>query len=316
MQRVAVLVFEHVRLFDLAVIDEVWAADRQERGVPRFEVHRCGEGKKPIQLPSGMTIAADRTLAWLARADLIVVPGIGNADVEIPESILAALRRAHRAGTQIAALCAGAFVVAAAGLLDGHTAITHWAHAERLAAKYPDVTVDASALFVEADGVWTSAGVAAGIDLCLHLVRQDHGAEVAAAIARSMVTAPFRTGGQAQFVAAPTIAQDRDGDTLSAVRERALHELHKPLSVAQLAKWAAMSERTFSRRFAKESGTTPLRWLLDQRIAAAQKLLERTDFSMDHIAEKSGFGSAITMRQHFVKHLSVSPSTYRRTFHR
>lgn len=310
---VALALFDGARLFDVAVAAEVWAP-RTSADLPRYELRRCGSGPAGVRLGGGCYARPERGLDWLRRADLVVVPGIDDPSREVPAELLAALRAAHRAGATVAALCAGAFVLAAAGLLDGRPAVTHWALAAELARRHPQARVDPGVLFAGEDRVWTSAGVAAGIDLCLHLLREAHGAEAAAAVARAMVTAPFRTGGQAQFIAPATPARDRDGDALAAVRERALRELDRPLSVPELAGWAGMSTRTFARRFAAESGVTPLRWLLDQRIAAARRLLERTDLTMTAIAGRCGFGSPVTMRQHFVRRVGVPPDVYRRGF--
>ncbi|GAA1956995.1 GlxA family transcriptional regulator [Amycolatopsis minnesotensis] len=315
MRKIALVLFDGARLFDTAVVTEVWQPDQRSVGLPGFELRRCAVTRRPVELTGGATAAPERTLAWLRTADLIVVPGMADPDAAIAPELPAALRSAHRAGTTVASLCLGAFVLGAAGLLDGRPAVTHWAYADRLAQRHPRAAVDPKALFTGADGVWSSAGVAAGIDLCLHLVRTAHGAEVAATIARAMVTAPFRTGGQAQFITAPTTTRDRTGDALGAVRERALRELHRPLTVAELAGWGGMSARTFARRFTAETGTSPLRWLLEQRIARAQQLLERTDLTVDAVAGRCGFGSSVTFRQHFTRHVGVSPSRYRHDFH-
>ncbi|MGP3952021.1 GlxA family transcriptional regulator [Streptomyces sp. 7N604] len=314
MQRIALLAFPGIRAFDVAVITEIWGVDRTDRGVPPFELRRCGEGRAPVAMPGGLTLSPDRGLGWVRTADLVVVPGLEDHTARTPEPVLAALRRAHGAGVPVAALCGGAFTLAEAGLLDGRRAITHWNLTGLLRERHPAVIVEPDALFAEDGGIWTSAGVAAGIDLCLHLVRMAHGAEVAATIARSMVTAPFRTGGQAQFIERPTPPANRDADALAAVRERALRHLDEPLTVALLAGWAGMSPRSFARHFASTTGTTPLRWLLVQRLAAAQKLLERTDLPMPEVARRAGFGSEVTMRQHFATRLGTSPRDYRAAF--
>ncbi len=199
----------------------------------------------------------------------------------------------------MAALCAGAFALGQAGLLDGRQAVTHWYLADLLQQLHPTATVRPDALFVEDDGIWTSAGTAAGLDLCLHLVRTAHGAETAATLARALVTAPFRAGTQAQFIERPTPRADRDADALAAVRAHALAHLDAPHTVASLAALAGMSPRSFARHFRATTGTTPLRWLTAQRVAAAQKLLEHTDHPLPEVARRAGFGSEVTMRQHF-----------------
>ncbi|MFI9500584.1 GlxA family transcriptional regulator [[Kitasatospora] papulosa] len=313
--RVALVAFPGVRAFDVSVITEVWGVDRSDRGVPAFELRRVATAPDPVQLRGGLSLTPDRTLAWLARADLVVVPGLDDHETPAPEPVLDALRRAHDRGTALAALCGGAFTLAQAGLLDGRRAVTHWNLTELLKARHPRVTVMRDALFLHEDNIWTSAGTAAGIDLCLHLVRTTHGAEAAATIARSMVTAPFRTGTQAQFIEHPTPRADRDADALAEARTHALTRLAEPHTVASLAALAGMSARTFARRFQATTGTTPMRWLITQRIAAAQKLLERTDLAVPEVARRAGFGSEVTMRQHFAAHLSTSPRDYRLAFH-
>ncbi|CAM5373988.1 Helix-turn-helix domain-containing protein OS=Streptomyces tendae OX=1932 GN=F3L20_02125 PE=4 SV=1 [Streptomyces tendae] len=313
--RVALVAFPGIRAFDVAVITEVWGTDRTDRGAPAFDLRRvAADDTTAVPLRGGLTLQPDRHLDWLAEADLVVVPGLDDHLTPAPAPVLAALRRAHSRGTTVAALCGGAFTLAQAGLLDGRRAITHWRLLDLLRTHHPRVTVVPDALFVEDDNIWTAAGTAAGIDLCLHLVRLSHGAETAATIARSMVTAPFRTGTQAQFIEHPTHHADRDADALADVREHALRHLHEPLTVAGLAARAGMSPRSFARHFTAATGTTPLRWLLDQRVAAAQKLLEHTDLPMPEVARRAGFGSEVTMRQHFAARLATSPRAYRAAF--
>ncbi|MFB6818739.1 GlxA family transcriptional regulator [Streptomyces sp. NPDC056347] len=314
--RVALVCFPGVRAFDVTVIGEVWGVDRTDRGVPPFDLRRTAADPAPIPLRGGLSLTPDRTLAWLARADLIVVPGLDDQLTPAPAPVLAALRRAHARSTPIAALCGGAFTLAQAGLLDDRQAVTHWNLTDLLRTHHPRVRVTQDALFVHDDNLWTSAGTAAGIDLCLHLVRAAHGAEAAATIARSMVTAPFRTGTQAQFIEHPTPRADRDADTLAEVRAFALTRLAEPHTVATLAARAGMSPRSFARHFQATTGTTPLHWLITRRVAAAQKLLERTDLPLPEVARRTGFGSEVTMRQHFATRLSTSPRDYRRAFHR
>lgn len=313
--RIALVAFPGVRAFDVSVITEVWGVDRTDRGVPAFDLRRAAVGPEAVPLRGGLSLAPDRTLTWLDRADLVVVPGLDDHVTPAPAPVLDALRRAHGRGTPIAALCGGAFTLAQAGLLDGRRAVTHWNLTELLTARHPRVSVVRDALFVQEDNIWTSAGTAAGIDLCLHLVRTTHGAEAAATIARSMVTAPFRTGTQAQFIEHPTPRADRDADALAGIRAHALAHLAEPHTVAGLAARAGMSSRTFARHFQATTGTTPMRWLIAQRIAAAQKLLERTDLALPEVARRAGFGSEVTMRQHFATHLATSPRDYRLAFH-
>ncbi|MCX5525734.1 helix-turn-helix domain-containing protein [Streptomyces bobili] len=313
--RVALVAFPGIRAFDVSVITEVWGTDRTDRDAPAFDLRRVAtDTTMPVPMRGGLSLLPDRTLSWLPRADLILVPGLDDHLTRAPAPVLDALRRASARGTTIAALCGGAFTLAQAGLLDGRRAITHWNLTDLLRAHHPQVTVVPDALFIEDDNIWTAAGTAAGIDLCLHLVRRSHGAEAAATIARSMVTAPFRTGTQAQFIEHATPHTDREADTLAAVREHALRHLHEPLTVAGLAARAGMSPRSFARHFAAATGSTPLRWLLDQRLAAAQKLLERTDLPMPEVARRAGFGSEVTMRQHFASRLATSPRAYRAAF--
>ncbi|MFI8824637.1 GlxA family transcriptional regulator [Streptomyces sp. NPDC053431] len=317
-QRIALLAFPGIRAFDVSVITEVWGSDRRTRGVPPFELRRVAtDPATPVPLRGGLHLTPDRPLDWLdglTTTDLVLVPGIEDPDADFPPPVLDALRRAHTAGIPVASLCAGAFVLARAGLLDHRRAVTHWHLAATLAERHPQVTVEPEALYVEDTGIWTSAGTAAGIDLCLHLVRTAHGAEVAATIARSMVTAPFRTGTQAQFIERPTPRADRDADALAAVRAHALATLDQPHTVAGLAAHAGMSPRSFARHFQATTGTTPLHWLITQRVAAAQKLLELTDHPLPEVARRAGFGSEVTMRQHFATHLATSPRDYRNAF--
>lgn len=311
MHRVAIVVQPGIRAFDLAVITEVWGPDRSSLGVPPFELRRCALDPGPIPLPGGLTLTPDRGIDWLAEADLVVVPALARPGDPTPEPLLAALRDAHARGVPVAALCAGAFILAQAGLLAGRRAVTHWSLAPALAAGHPEVLVEEALLYVEDDGLWTSAGVASGIDLCLHLVREAHGAEAAAAVARSMVTGPFRTGDHAQYLDRPTPAADRTAEALAAVRQRALRRLHEPLDVATLARWAGMSPRSFARHFAAATGTTPHKWLLGHRLDEARKLLERTDHPVTEVARRAGFTSEVTFRQHFTAHVGTSPRAYR-----
>jgi transcriptional regulator GlxA family with amidase domain len=251
-------------------------------------------------------------LGALRRAETIVVPGIDDLDLPIPRSVCRALLAAYERGCRIVSICTGAFVLAEAGLLDGRRATTHWLDAPALAERYPSVRVDPRVLYIEEGRVLTSAGIAAGIDLCLHIVRTDYGAAVANAVARRMVVAPHRSGGQAQFVVQPVGAPR--GTALEETRTWITAHLGERLTVRAMAAHAGMSGRTFARRFIEATGTSPLQWLLHQRIVAAQRLLEETDQPVERVADACGFGSAVSLRVHFRREVQTSPMAYRRAF--
>jgi transcriptional regulator GlxA family with amidase domain len=312
---VAALITDGVAPFEFAVICEVFGLARPEIVDPwPYELLLVSPDGPRVLTNQGFFIDGARPLSALDRADTIVVPAwSGNATLRPPEAMLDALRRAHRRGVRLMSECSGAFALAHAGLLDGLRATTHWMYTERLAAGFPNIDVDPDVLYVDAGQILTSAGTAAGIDLCLHVVRLDHGVEVANAVARRMVVPPHRDGGQAQFVEAP-ISADDGTDPLAATLDWALAHLDEPLTVEDMARRALMSPRTFARRFRAVTGTTPLQWLLRQRILNAQRLLESTDLPVELIAQRSGFGSASVLRTHFKRVLDTSPLTYRRTF--
>ena len=315
--RVAVLVFEHPSLFEMAVPCEVWGIDRTAVGVPPSEVRVCTTDPSPLHTDVGYTVTAPHGLEALRWADTVVVPAAPkpSGQREAPEVALAALRAAHRRGARIASLCSGAFTLAEAGLLDGRRATTHWMYTDAFRARFPLVELDPSVLYVGGDGIYTSAGTAAGIDLCLHLIRLDHGAEVANIVARRMVVPPHREGGQAQYVDAPVAELGRE-DPLAAVVTWAMVHLDRDLSVNDLARRAFMAPRTFARRFRASTGSTPLQWLLHQRVALAQRLLETTDLPVDAVARQAGFGSTPSLRQHFGRVVGTSPQAYRSRFRR
>ena len=306
MHRVVALVFDGVVAFDLATPAQVFG-HRAERRRYSFAVATPSPGV--VAGSTGFGIVASHGLDAIAGADTVVVPGHVDLERSWPEEALDALRSFDG---RIASVCTGAFVLAAAGLLDGRRATTHWHDAPRLAALHPAVDVDPGVLYVDEGRILTSAGVAAGIDLCLHLVRRDHGEHVANAVARRIVVAPHRSGGQAQFVERPLPAAPEAG--LEGTREWAAARLREPLTVAALARHALMSERSFARRFRAETGTTPLRWLIDQRVAHARRLLERTDLSVEAVAAESGFGTAAGLREHFGRAVQTTPTAYRRAF--
>ncbi|MFF2659643.1 GlxA family transcriptional regulator [Kitasatospora sp. NPDC058032] len=315
MRTVGCVIFDGVRPFDYAVIGEVWANRESRPGLPAFELRICGPEGARVRFAGGLERVPDSGLDALADCDLVVVPGMQRPDEPVDPAVVAALRAAHEHGVTLASLCAGSFLLAETGLLDGRAATTHWAFTDLLARRFPAVDVHPEVLFTGEDRLWTSAGVAAGIDLCLHLVRAAHGERAAAAIARAMVTAPFRSGGQAQFIPSPVPEPTPVGDDpLARVRTEVLAALDTPWTVRRMAALAVMSERTFARHFAAGTGTTPLRWLLDQRILTAQRLLEDTDLPVDTVATRCGFSSAVSLRPPFTARLGVPPREYRRTF--
>lgn len=309
MHRVVALALEEVVAFDLAIPSQVFG-HRDERA--RYEFVVCGGRRGPVRTTTGFAILATHGLGALRRADTIVVPGIWDTSRDVPAAALAALRAADRRGARLISICTGAFVLAAAGVLDGRRATTHWRDAAALRSRYPQVDVDPDVLYVDEGRVLTSAGVAAGIDLCLHVVALDHGAAAAAAVARRMVVAPHRGGGQAQFV--ERALPPARGDGLAATREWMLDRLAEPLSVREMARHAARSERSFARHFRAETGTTPLRWLHEQRLLCARRLLEESDLAVEEVAARSGFGSATTLREHFGRAVHTTPTAYRRAF--
>jgi len=313
MHTVAVVVYDRVAVFEMGVPCEVFGIDRSAMGLPNYRVLVCAAEPGPLTTAMGYGIQPRHGLRSMSQADTIVVPSWRDVRETPPEPLLRALRSAYRRGARIASLCAGAFVLAHAGLLDGRRATTHWMYSDALAARFPQVDVDPTVLYVDEGSILTSAGTASGIDLCLHMVRKDHGAEVANAFARRMVVPPHRDGGQAQFVQTP-MAAPSDGNHLAATLEWALEHLDEPLTVEQLAAHAHRSPRTFARHFRAETGTTPLRWLLAQRIVAAQRMLETTDEPVAEVAIGCGFGSSAALRMHFGRVLGTSPASYRRTF--
>jgi AraC family transcriptional regulator, transcriptional activator FtrA len=242
-----------------------------------------------------------------------VVPAWRDVDEAPPAALVEALRRSYRSGARIVSLCSGAFVLAHAGLLDGRRATTHWMYAGTLAGRFPEIEVDPNVLYVDQGRILTSAGTAAGIDLCLHLVRLDHGAEVANAFARRMVVPPHRDGGQAQYVRTP-VAEGPGEGPLTETLEWVSANLGRPLTVSEMARHARMSDRTFARRFREVTGTTPLRWVQKQRILAAQRKLESSDDPVERVAQDCGFGTGATLRLHFGREVGVSPTRYREAF--
>lgn len=309
MTTVALAVTDGMLHFELSLAYEVFGVRPTGLADPWYGLVVCGAGAVRT---GRFRLEPDHGLDRLPRADTVIVPGWADIDVDPPADLVDAVRAAHEAGARVASLCTGAFVLAAAGLLDGKRATTHWAHTRDLADRYPQVRVDPDVLYVDNGSVLTSAGKAAAMDLCLHLVRRDHGSSVANAVARRLVVPPHRDGGQAQYVTAPVPAPDNH--PLAELFPWVIERLDQPLTVEDLARQARMSARNLTRHFRAVTGTTPLQWLLTQRIRHAQELLETTDDSVDTIATATGMGTATTLRRHFNRTVGVPPDTYRRTF--
>jgi transcriptional regulator GlxA family with amidase domain len=310
---VAMAVTAAIPVFEFAVPCEVFGVDRADLANPWYELRLCAAGPGPLRTTMGLRIDTPYGLDDLLAADTVLVPACARmTQREPPMPLVDALRRAHASGARIASICTGAYVLAAAGLLDGRRATTHWMNAVDFAGRFPAVTVDPTVLYIDEGDVLTSAGTGSAIDLCLHLVRRDHGAAVANEVARRMVVPPHRAGGQAQF--AQPVSRGEPRSDLAPALEWARHHLGQPITVAQLAHQAHMSPRTFARRFRDTIGTSPLRWLVEQRVRLAQELLETTDEPVERIATRSGFGTAVSLRQHFGRVVSVSPQTYRHVF--
>ncbi|WP_455678430.1 GlxA family transcriptional regulator [Streptomyces arboris] len=306
-------------LYELSIPCTVFGKPQPDLAEPWYDLRLCGTRESGPEEPAqgaGLSLRTRYGLADLVGADTVIVPSVPDACVDegrpLPPELITALRLAYDSGARMVSLCTGAFALAEAGILDGRRATAHWMHTAQLAARYPKVEVDDSVLYVDDGDVLTSAGLTAGLDLCLHLVRRDLGAHVANQLARRMVVPAHRPGGQAQFIDQPMPATDDRG--LAPVLDWARERLDEPLTVEDLARQAAMSPRTLYRRLQAATGVTPLQWLLNQRLRLAQSLLESTDLPISRIGELSGLGTANNLRHHFLKQIGVSPSDYRRAF--
>ncbi len=311
-RRVAALVYDGLCTFEFAIAVEVFGLPRPELPVDWYRFSVCSLEAGPARATGGVRVTAKSGLASLRGAGTIVIPGWRDPDERPPEKLLAALRRAHGRGARLMSICSGVFVLAAAGLLDGKRATTHWRYVEKLRVGYPEIEVEPDVLYVDEGRILTSAGSAAGIDLCLHVVRRDYGADIANVVARRLVVPPHRDGGQAQYVREAVRHDAAPG--LAPVLEWAVGNVRRPMTVNDLARRARMSLRTFARRFADETGTTPYRWLTEQRLIAAQRRLETTHDAIDQVAEAAGFDTAETLRHHFRRAFGTTPTAYRKRF--
>ncbi|MGW7240105.1 helix-turn-helix domain-containing protein [Streptomyces sp. NPDC054804] len=311
---VAAVLLDGVHPFELGVVCEVFGLDRSDEGLPVYDFAVVSaEGPSLGTHVPGLTVSTPYGLDRLEEADLIAVPASdSNVERGYPPELLDALRRAVERGARVLSVCSGVFVLGTAGLLDGRRCAVHWRQARLLARRFPHTRVEPDVLYVDEDPVITSAGTAAGIDACLHIVRKEQGPEVAKKIARRMVVPPHRDGGQAQYIERPL--PEGPCDTVGEVLAWMAEHLDEEVTVEQLAGRALMAPRTFARRFQQETGTTPYRWILRQRVLLAQELLEGTDETMDAVAGRTGFGTAAALRHQFVKELGTTPNAYRRAF--
>ena len=301
--------------FELGIVCQVFGLDRSDDDLPGYDFAVCAPEPGLVPTTSGFAVQVEHGLDRIARADLVTVPAWPALDAPVPEPLLAALRAAAERGARVLTICTGAFLAAAAGLLDGRRATTHWQFAGLLARAHPRVRVEPDILYVCDGPVLSSAGAAAGIDACLHLIRLEHGAATANALARRLVVPAHRAGGQAQYVESP-MPPPRTLYEPAELLDWIIRHLDRPLTVDVLAARAAMSPRTFARRFKALTGTTPHRWLLEQRLRLAEELLETTELSVEAVAARAGFGGADTLRHHFAARRGIAPAAYRRAFRR
>lgn len=304
---VAIAMAPEMSLLEAAAVYEVFA---RQTPASCYSVKTCGSASSVVG--GWLQASADEGYGGLSSADTVVVPACADENRNQPTELVDAIAASHANGARVVSICTGAFVLAAAGILDGRRATTHWRHTSRLAQEYPAVKVDPGVLYVDEGSVLTSAGKGAGIDLCLYLVRKDFGPRIANDLARNLVLPPHRDGGQAQFIAPLEVTDD--DDIMTRLRVWATSSLEEPLTVEDMARFAHMSPRQLHRRFRATTGAAPLQWLLSQRVFEAQNLLETTDLSIERIASHTGMGTAASLRRHFSKHVGVPPDTYRRTF--
>lgn len=312
MRTVAAIVDQGALTFDFAIPCEVFGLDRSDIASPWYEFLVVAAGDRRVVTQTGFVIEAPLGLDELDRADTIIVPGWSSPEVDPSTELVASLQRAHRRGARIVSICTGAFVLAAAGLLDGHRATTHWLYVDALRERYPHVEIDPSVLYVVDGMIMTSAGTAAGIDLCLHIVTSDYGADVAAAVSRRMLMPLHRSGGQAQYVDTPM--PQALGDEMTELLAWAVERIPAGLSVDDLARRAAVSPRTLTRRFRQATGLAPGEWLQGERLRLARRLLETSDDAIERVAQNAGYETPVAMRAQFARRLHTSPRAYRRAF--
>lgn len=318
MHTVAILAYDGMTGFESGLAAEIFGItelnERFSAGIsePWYSVRLCAESPE-VRLLGGATVRTSYGLAELAGADTVVIPSVGNIDAPASAALIEAVRAADQRGARLVSICSGAFALAEAGVLDGRSATTHWLYADVLQRRYPNIEIDRTPLYVDNGRVLTSAGCAAGLDLCLHIVRSDHGAAVANDVARRLVIAPHRAGGQAQYIETPVPAPSADG-RVAAAMAWALEHLDTAITLDDMAAQSAMSRRSFLRQFAKATGSTPIKWLTEQRIQASLPLLESSVLSVEQIAARVGFESPVTYRYHFVRQMHTTPSEYRGCF--
>lgn len=310
---VVALAYDGLCTFEFGVAVEIFGLPRPELGPDWYRFAVAGVESGELRAMGGVRVVADGDMSLVAEAGTVIVPGWRGADTPVPEALCEQLRDAHRRGCRIISICSGVFVLAAAGLLDGRNATTHWRYLETLQQRFPNINVVPDVLYIDEGSLLTSAGSAAGIDLCLHLVRRDYGQEAANSVARRLVVQPHRDGGQTQNIVRP-VPVARESKRLGLLFDYLHQQLAENHTVASLAHRAGMSPRTFLRRFHDATGTTPARWLLNERLIRARTMLEKTRLSLDTIAIQVGFGSSGTLRYHFQQHFSVSPAAYRKRF--
>ncbi|MEV4889457.1 helix-turn-helix domain-containing protein [Nonomuraea sp. NPDC055795] len=309
---VAVLAYDGMAPFELGCVVEIFGLPRPELDLPWYDLKVCAETGGPLRVVGGFTMRAEHGLDVLTSADTVIIPGTDLSGPVSP-ALVGAVREAHARGARVVSICSGAFTLAAAGLLDGRDAATHWKYADLLQHRHPEVRVNPEVLYVDDGDVLTSAGSAAGLDLLIHLVRRDHGASIANTVARRLVVPPHREGGQAQFIEAAVTPVGED-DGVARAMAWALDHLAEQITVRELARRAHMSQRSFIRHFKRQTGTSPLRWVISQRVAASLTMLESTTAPVEAIGAAVGFESPVTFRHHFTRAMRTSPSAYRRAF--